>query len=120
MDLECEATLQRIRDTAAALDAELPDDVQLLCQRPVATYHINLSGNMLGMTCPCTSPHREMTWQDAHSGLQFYEFTVTSALAAIFFPSPLLTATISRKVITSRSLLLRQDLTPSRRRACVS
>ena len=44
VDLECEAMLQRVRDTAAALDAELPDDVQLLCAPPVATYHINLSG----------------------------------------------------------------------------
>ena len=54
MDLECEATLQRIRDIAAALDAELPDDVQLLRQRPVVTYHINLSGNESGTTCSRT------------------------------------------------------------------
>lgn len=44
VDLECEAMLQGIRDTAAALDAELPANVQLLCTPPVATYHINLSG----------------------------------------------------------------------------
>jgi len=44
VDLECEATLQRIRDIASAVDAELPDDVQLLCKPPVTPYHINLSG----------------------------------------------------------------------------
>ena len=44
VDLECEAMLQRVRDIAAASDAALPDDVQLLCMPPVATYHINLSG----------------------------------------------------------------------------
>lgn len=44
MDLSCDAVLQRIRDMAAAADAELPGDVQLLCRPPVATYHINLSG----------------------------------------------------------------------------
>ncbi|CAL5224169.1 g6809 [Coccomyxa viridis] len=43
VDLECEAMLQRVRDIAAASDAALPDDVQLLCMPPVATYHINLS-----------------------------------------------------------------------------
>ena len=53
MDLECEAILQRIRDIAAASDAALPDDVQLLCMPPVATYHVNLSGTESCVICSC-------------------------------------------------------------------
>lgn len=56
VDLECEATLQRIREVASAVDAELPDDVQLLCKPPVTTYHINLSGQTPSLVmCPIVS-----------------------------------------------------------------
>ena len=51
VDMECEAMLQRMRDIAAASDAELPVDVQLLCMPPVATYHVNLSGTKSFMMC---------------------------------------------------------------------
>ena len=44
VDESCDAALQRIRSEAAAVHAQLPDDVQLICRPPVASYHINLSG----------------------------------------------------------------------------
>ena len=44
VDESCDAALQRIRGAAAAVHAQLPDDVQLICRPPVASYHINLSG----------------------------------------------------------------------------
>lgn len=44
IDDSCDAALQGIRSEAAAVHAQLPDDVQLICRPPVASYHINLSG----------------------------------------------------------------------------
>ena len=44
VDESCDAALQRIRGMAVAVHAQLPDDVQLICRPPVASYHINLSG----------------------------------------------------------------------------
>ena len=44
VDESCDAALQRIRSVAATVHAQLPDDVQLICRPPVASYHINLSG----------------------------------------------------------------------------
>ena len=44
IDAACDATLQRIREAASAADAQLPDDVQLICKPAVATYHVNFSG----------------------------------------------------------------------------
>ena len=44
VDESCDAALQRIISVAAAVRAQLPDDLQLVCRPPVASYHINLSG----------------------------------------------------------------------------
>ena len=61
VDESCDTALQRIRSMAAAVHAQLPDDVRLMCRPPVASYHINLSGLRTALLHPvllrCTAQH---------------------------------------------------------------